>query len=291
MSQTFIDQETGRPYAVDPVTGTTYWLDEIPGGPTATQKPAPAPHDAPAFPPAQPPHHSGSGHHAATSFPEQPGVPHAQISHAIPGYATSGYAPIPNAAPAQEPSPSKWLLVGAAGIAVVMFIIGFTSGRLTGGSDDTGGNSTASSPGAINDKSELKESALDVNKVVTTDKMKFEIKKMTTGVAALKFGAADGEPAGQFVLVEITVTNGDSRDRFADPDRQSIITNSDKRFEGGLTDFESLNGRFKSLIPKGSSRTLKYAFDIPLNAKPVKLSLDGGSLSTDEDLIVDLPTS
>ncbi|MGL5829432.1 MAG: DUF4352 domain-containing protein [Angustibacter sp.] len=304
MSESFIDQESGRPYAIDPATGNTYWLDEYPAADTApAAHPTPAPTakfpvDEPSpngpgpvggLPPAQPEPFAAAGGHGGT-FGQSATHPAEQPPAAR--YGALDYAQLPSARADEEAAPSKWLLVAAAGIAVVMFIVGFTSGRITGGSKDDGGKAAAEgSASAVTQQSELEEEVIEINKTGNLQKLKIDVKRITTGVAAVKIDSTDGVPAGQFTIVEMTITNTDKLDASLFPDYQQIITDAGKTFDGSKAAFNSLNGDFKYRVLKGKSLTLKYPFDIPLGARPAKLSLSLSGFRPQDEVVIEIPAS
>lgn len=190
--------------------------------------------------------------------------------------------------PPQEPKKKgklKWLLI----IIGILILIGFCSAVTSGGEDSSTPSSqpSASSPssGAQEPSSDAPEpeQQAKVGEPVRDGKFEFVVSDVQTGVTTIGPELIAEQAQGQYVIVNMTVTNiGDKAQSYSSSNAK-LIDAQDREFSSdawasSLVADTTASGIYDEINP-GNSAQVAVVFDVPVDAQPKTLKLQDSMFS------------
>ncbi|WP_370890280.1 DUF4352 domain-containing protein [Janibacter sp. GXQ6167] len=205
---------------------------------------------------------------------QQPGDPQWQPTYAAP-----------------PPAQKSWfarnkLLSFLLGVGLIMLLCcGGLAMTMVGGSD-SGSNTDSSSAGkdgsGDSEAGAPKAGSPAIGDAVRDGKFEFVVKSVKTGVDSVGNDILGEKAQGQFVLVNLEVTNiGDEAQYFADSD-QKLVDDKGRSFASNSTAGISIEGNedvWLSEINPGNTKKGTIVFDMPKGAKATKIELHDSAFS------------
>ncbi len=199
----------------------------------------------------------------------QPGDPQWQPTYAAPPPAQKGWF-------ARNKALSVILGVGL----VMLLCCGGLAVTMVGGSDS--GSSADSSTAGKDGSGEPKAGAPKIGDAVRDGKFEFVVKSVTSGVDSVGNDILGEKAQGQFVLVDLEVTNiGDEAQIFFDSD-QKLLDDKGRSFASNSVAGVSIEGNedvWLSEINPGNTKKGTIVFDMPKGAKATTIELHDSALS------------
>ncbi|MGD7789304.1 DUF4352 domain-containing protein [Propionibacteriaceae bacterium Y1700] len=228
---------------------------------------------------------------------QQPGPYQQQPGPYQQQYAPQGQQPWPHVPPAPPVPPKKksWFarhkIMTTLGIIVLAFIMISAINSAGGGGNDTAGDSNDTAQGApaaekdTKDDAKKEEAKPGLNTPVVSGDIEFTVTKVEKGVKQV--GSSDfGQKAqGQYVLVSVSMKNV-GKEGVTVWSTQKLKDDQDRTFESdeSAAIYIKDNDGWWTQINPGNTAKGVMVFDMPKDAKPTSILLQGGMLDAEVEV-------